>query len=266
VIGLAVAASLVLVAGIGSLLVAPGLVGSERSELALGVEAADVAPTASSAGWTMELGRSRVAVLRSDTDVRALPAEGDRAGFELVAGAVRVDATMLHVLVAGQRLLADQARFELTQEGEGFELRVQEGVVRFGERELGPGTHFVFSPGAVPAVTEPAATEPTPIEPAEPEAAPAERTRSRTDAKPAKPKWRALVQSREWAEAYTEMKRADPKSVRSSVDALMAAADAARFGGHPDEAPSYLEEVIDDYARHPMAPLAAFTLGRVHLE
>ena len=269
VVGLAVAASLLLVTGVVSLLVAQGL-GGERLEPMAGVEAADVRATAAPAEWTMELGRSRIAVLRSDTDVRALPSEGDRAGFELVAGSVRVEATMLHVLVAGQRLVADQARFELVQEGEGFELRVQEGSVRFGERELGPGTHLVFQPSAVPAVTDaagpvPAMPEATEPETSEPDATAAERTRSRAG-KSAKPKWRALVQSREWAEAYTEMKRADPKSVRSSVDALMAAADAARFGGHPDEAPSYLEEVIDDHARHPRAPLAAFTLGRVHLE
>jgi transmembrane sensor len=270
VVGLAIAASLLLVTGVVSLLVAQGL-GGERLEPMAGVEAADVRATAAPAEWTMELGRSRIAVLRSDTDVRALPSEGDRTGFELVAGAVRVEATMLHVLVAGQRLVADQASFELVQEGEGFELRVQEGSVRFGERELGPGTHLVFQPSAVPAVTNGAEPVPAVPEAAEPEAsAPdataAERTRSRAGSKSAKPKWRALVQSREWAEAYTEMKRADPKSVRSSVDALMAAADAARFGGHPDEAPSYLEEVIDDHARHPMAPLAAFTLGRVYLE
>jgi hypothetical protein len=267
VVGLAVAASLVLTAGIASLLVMRGL-SDERVEIATGTQASDVAPTA--AGWTMELGRSRVFVLRSDTDVRALPSEADRAGFELVAGAVRVEATMLHVRVAGQRLFADQARFELTRTGDGFELRVIEGIVRFGDRELGPGTHFVFDPGAIPAVAEPDAVPPEPDagppDATEPDAPSTERPRPRADAKPAKPKWRALVQSREWAEAYTEMKRADPKSVRSSVDALMAAADAARFGGHPDEAPSYLEEVVDDHARHPMAPLAAFTLGRVYLE
>jgi transmembrane sensor len=79
-------------------------------------------------------------------------------------------------------------------------------------------------------------------------------------------RWRALVQSRDWAEAYTEMKRADPKTVRASVDALMAAADAARFGGHPSEAPTYLTEVVEDHGKHAMAPLAAFTLGRVYLE
>jgi len=269
VVGLAVAASLLLVAGLGSLLVARGL--DERRELMAGVEAADMQST-SPVEWTMELGRSRIAVLRSDTDVRALPSEGDRTGFELAAGAVRVEAFALHVQVAGQRLVADEAGFELVRAGEGFELRVQTGSVRFGERELGPGTHLVFQPSAVPAVTDAEAAEPAPSgpeagepAPSDPDVAPAERSRSRGEGKQ-KPKWRALVQSREWAEAYTEMKRADPKSVRSSVDALMAAADAARFGGHPDEAPSYLEEVIDDHSRHPMAPLAAFTLGRVCLE
>jgi transmembrane sensor len=263
VVGLAVAAMLVLTGGVASLLALRGTLGEHR-EVSAPVEAADVAPVASAAGWSLEFGRSHVAVLRSGTDVRALPDEAGRAGFELVAGAVQVEATALHVRVTGQRLLADQARFELVHAGEGFELRVQAGVVRFEARELGAGTHLVFDPRTVPAAGEPAVSDAAPAALETP--APAERPRAR-DGKPAtKPKWRALVQSRAWAEAYTEMKRADPKSVRSSVDALMAAADAARFGGHPDEAPSYLDEVIDDHARHPMAPLAAFTLGRVYLE
>ena len=80
----------------------------------------------------MAIGGSSVALLTSGTDVRALPDEGERAGFELVAGAVRVDAVMLRVMVGGELLLADAASFELTlaELFTGGELSV------LGEREV----------------------------------------------------------------------------------------------------------------------------------
>jgi transmembrane sensor len=46
----------------------------------------------------------------------------------------------------------------------------------------------------------------------------------------------------------------------------MDAADAARLSGHPSNAVRYLESVVDRHARSPVAPLAAFTLGRVYLD
>ncbi len=256
--GLAVAAALVLAAGLAAWSSVREL-GHTAGE-ATGEQALDQGAGPSAAGWTMDVGQSHVVVVRGGTDLRALADEDGRAGFELLAGEVRVDAVMLRVIVAEQLLLADDATFELAVADRGFELRVIDGEVRHGDRRLVAGDRLVFDPGALAA---PAAAEPAdaPLE-----AAPLEAVSPKPRAKAAKPKWRALVQSRDWADAYTEMKRADPKTVRASVDALMAAADAARFGGHPDEAPSYLKEVLDDHPRHAMAPLAAFTLGRVYLE
>jgi transmembrane sensor len=49
-------------------------------------------------------------------------------------------------------------------------------------------------------------------------------------------------------------------------EALMDAADAARSSGRPDAAVMCLRKVLRDHSESPLAPLAAFTLGRVLLE
>jgi transmembrane sensor len=46
----------------------------------------------------------------------------------------------------------------------------------------------------------------------------------------------------------------------------MDAADAARLSGHPDASVTYLRKVLRNHRESPVAPLAAFTLGRVLLE
>ncbi|HEY0480002.1 MAG TPA: FecR domain-containing protein [Kofleriaceae bacterium] len=47
---------------------------------------------------------------------------------------------------------------------------------------------------------------------------------------------------------------------------LLLAGDVARLSGHPDAAVASLARAIELHADDPRAPLAAFTLGRVHLE
>jgi TolA-binding protein len=257
-IGWTVAAAVVLTVGIAAWPAVRALAPTTVDDA--GVLAPDETGVPAAAGWTTDVGRSRIAALRSGTDIRTLADVDGRAGLELRLGSIRVDAVALRVLVAEQLLVADAATFELDTDGRGFELRVQAGEVMFGERRLVAGDRLVFDSGheaPAAAVAEPPATAPT--VPTDPPA------RAKAKAQ-SKPKWRVLVQARDWEDAYTEMKRADPKTVRASVDALMAAADAARFGGHPDEAPTYLQEVLDLHSRHAMAPLAAFTLGRVYLE
>ena len=46
----------------------------------------------------------------------------------------------------------------------------------------------------------------------------------------------------------------------------MLAADTARRSGHVSRAPRYLRAIIDEHPEHAMAPVAAFTLGRIYLE
>ena len=53
---------------------------------------------------------------------------------------------------------------------------------------------------------------------------------------------------------------------RRDPEALMAAADVARLTGHPKAAVGWLDVVIDNHRHSPLAPLAAFSKGRLLLE
>jgi transmembrane sensor len=50
------------------------------------------------------------------------------------------------------------------------------------------------------------------------------------------------------------------------VGDLLALADVARLSGHPAEAVMPLERVLAEFPGDPQAPLAAYTLGRLHLD
>lgn len=68
----------------------------------------------------------------------------------------------------------------------------------------------------------------------------------------------------EYAEAFATIEHS-PDVVGNSADDLLLAADAARYSGHPLEATRYLERVTREHARESVAPLAAFTLGRIEM-
>ncbi|HKO53927.1 MAG TPA: FecR domain-containing protein [Polyangiaceae bacterium] len=68
----------------------------------------------------------------------------------------------------------------------------------------------------------------------------------------------------EYREAYSVLERA-PAVIGNGPEDLMLAADAARFSNHPAQATHFLERVTHEHARDSVAPLAAFTLGRIYL-
>ena len=76
--------------------------------------------------------------------------------------------------------------------------------------------------------------------------------------------WRSLGQSGDYEGAYRLL--AEGTAVEDDSEALMDAADAARLSGHAEAAVTYLRKVLRDHRAAPVAPLAAFTLGRVLLE
>jgi transmembrane sensor len=59
--------------------------------------------------------------------------------------------------------------------------------------------------------------------------------------------------------------RVNDQPAQDPVETMLAAADAARAAGHPDEGAAILKRLIDNHGRDPRAPLAQFTLGRVLL-
>jgi len=68
----------------------------------------------------------------------------------------------------------------------------------------------------------------------------------------------------EYREAYSVLEHA-PDVIGNSPEDLMLAADAARFSNHPAQATRFLERVTREHAQSSVAPLAAFTLGRIYL-
>jgi transmembrane sensor len=76
--------------------------------------------------------------------------------------------------------------------------------------------------------------------------------------------WRSLSQSGDYEGAYRLLQQSTVEDDDSG--ALLDAADAARLSGHPQVAVTYLRKVLDQHRESPVAPLAAFTLGRVLLE
>lgn len=76
--------------------------------------------------------------------------------------------------------------------------------------------------------------------------------------------WRSLSQSGDYEGAYRLLQQSTVEDDDSG--ALLDAADAARLSGHPQAAVTYLRKVLDQHRESPVAPLAAFTLGRVLLE
>lgn len=75
--------------------------------------------------------------------------------------------------------------------------------------------------------------------------------------------WRALARAGEDDAAADALRHAPTPT---SVDHLMLAADVMRRAGRPGAATRYLRAVVDDHRRDAMAPVAAFTLGRLYAD
>jgi transmembrane sensor len=200
-----------------------------------------------------------------------------QAHFEVVPNRMRsfvVEAQPYRVEVIG-------TSFDVERTADQVSVSVQRGKVRVygpqGAQDVVAGQVQRFARSAEPI--EPAQSEaspaPAPVAPAGAEAAdaaeveaaePVARARARTSKRSAKqlPEWRSLSRSGEYEAAFESLRRG--QSVDDDPVALMDAADAARLSGHPQSAVKYLERVVRDHARSPVAPLAAFTLGRVYLD
>jgi transmembrane sensor len=106
---------------------------------------------------------------------------------------------------------------------------------------------------------------PVPAPEPEPEPEPASAVPAVPTPRPVAP-WRALAQDGNYAAALAEIDREGPKSVRDLPEELLLAADAARLGGRPDRAVSFLERLVKRFPRDARAPLAEFTRGRTLLD
>jgi tetratricopeptide (TPR) repeat protein len=142
---------------------------------------------------------------------------------------------------------------------------VNEGVVRVswqdGEALLRAGDSGWFPPGGD---AETARNETAP------EAAEAEEPKSEPDAPPAASRYGNVRQAYErhasnkaFKDAFDLLEK-NPALAGTSARELMLAADVARGAGHMERAIDYLGRVLNEYSSDQRAPLAAFTLGRIH--
>ena len=190
-----------------------------------------------------------------------------RAHFEVVPNRMRsfvVEAHPYRVEVIG-------TVFEVERSAREVSVAVQRGKVRVygpqGAQDVVAGQVQRFARDAVQ--TEPAAAPEAPAaEQGDSAEERSEQTRARARmnkrSSRALPRWRSLSQSGEYEAAFESLSRGE--AVEDDPAELMDAADAARLSGHPQSAVQYLERVVRGHARSPVAPLAAFTLGRVYLD
>lgn len=208
---------------------------------------------------------------------------GDAAiEVEVLAGKLELDVTHVpgrrFVVQAGEvRVEVIGTAFSVERAPEQVVVEVARGVVRVeapgrAAVELERGARLALA--LAPAPTQvPAATrlEPsTPVEPAPaptlaPEPSPTPRVREPATSTSASKRWRTHADAGEHDEAWTLLD-AGGHVDRRDPEALMAAADVARLTRHPEQAIVWLAIVVDDHRDSSLAPLAAFTRGRLLLE
>jgi len=198
----------------------------------------------------LEDASSRLSARRVDARQVTVALESGGARFEVPAQTTRrfrVQAGAVAVETRG-------ARFRVRVAGARVELAADHGELRvsWGEehRLVRAGQSARFPDEAAPALPAPAAA-PAPVEP------PALPGSSPADA------WRAVAARGDYAAAWDELARSAPPR---RMEDLLLAADVARLSGHPAAAVAPLAQALASFADDPRAPLAAFTLGRVHLE
>jgi transmembrane sensor len=177
---------------------------------------------------------------------------------------------IVHAGVADISVLG--THFRVSREGQRVRVEVTRGrvAVKFaaGARQLIAGESSWFPP------SEPAAEEipetasgsaPNPIAEASATAFAVQPTPSASvDALSSRRRFLDHAGRAEYREAYSVLERA-PEVVGNRPEDLMLAADAARFSNHPAQATRFLERVTREHPQASVAPLAAFTLGRIYL-
>lgn len=227
---------------------------------------------------------SRAELVGTQSELEITHNTKDRVGLSLVAG--RAHFEVVHDPLRSFVVEARPYRVEVIGtvfdvERDGREVSV--GVTRGKVRVYGPrGAEDVVAgqikrwPAVVAAPSAPAALpEPAPAPAVEEEPAAQDTTAEEHAARPrpratkrgtgaALASWRSLSQSGQYDAAFDALQRTN--GVENDPAALMDAADAARLSGHAQSAVQYLVRVVNEHKASPVAPLAAFTLGRVYLD
>jgi transmembrane sensor len=205
---------------------------------------------------------SRLASLENTgRSVVLLMTEG-RATFDVKPGGPRrwsIETGLATVDVVGTRFTIDRSQSKLVVEVERGVVLVRGERVTDRVRQLTSGERLeIDGEPAAPAIPETSASA---VDVAN--ARPRSGVRPRDEAS-----WQEMAQRGDYAEAYRNLgatgiaanvKAADPEQ-------LFALADVARLSGHPADAIEPLERILAEHPRNSKAALAAFTLGRLHLD
>lgn len=206
---------------------------------------------------------------------------GDAAiTIEVLAGKLELDVTHVpgrrFVVRAGEvRVEVIGTAFSVERAPEQVVVEVARGVVRVEapdraavELERGARLALALATTQVPAATHLEPSTPAPAEPAPtlaPAPSPTPRVREPATSTSTSKRWRTHADAGEHDEAWTLLD-AGGHVDRRDPEALMAAADVARLTRHPEQAIVWLAIVVDDHRDSSLAPLAAFTRGRLLLE
>ena len=213
--------------------------------------------------------QSELEIVRNDPSRVGLKLLQGRAHFEVVPNPKRsfeVEAAPYRVVVLG-------TIFDVERSGDHVAVSVERGHVRVygphGAEDLLPGQdkrfELIAPTGGEATVVEPTVLEPVEVEAPEIDAPRQVQVRRAVNrGGHAAPSWRSLTQSGDYDAAFESLQLSP--TVQNDPSELMDAADAARLSGHPAEAVSYLERVVAGHRKSPVAPLAAFTLGREYLD
>jgi len=277
----AAGASVLVMAAVATL--ALGL-GREAETGANGSQLAAVQPAAtdqSVGGHLLRLADgSRAELAGSHSDLEVIENTEQRVSVRLVAGrahfeVVRNPGRSFVVEAVPYRVEVIGTSFDVEHSDHDVVVSVMRGKVRVygprGAEDLSAGTSKRFTAAAAvgPALPPVPAIHPELAEAPEEEPVVASdeqrvRPRARRASSGAQANWRSLTQSGQYDAAFALMQQGS--AVENDPAALMDAADAARLSGHPESAVQYLERVVRVHAASPVAPLAAFTLGRVYLD
>ncbi len=287
-------AGLVSVLAMGAVVVAVFGLGGSAERASLGLLPAEVKTKPGEGGHTLRLADgSHADLVGAHSELELVHNTKERVALRLVAGRahfeVRHDPARSFVVEAGaQRVEVIGTSFDVELDAQSVAVSVTRGKVRVygpaGATDVSAGETKRFAvsapsaqaeaaaaaqpePGKAPGVSDEAEQEPElqaqPEAQAQVEEAQAH-ARPRVKRSSGQPSWRSLTQSGQYDAAFAAMLQTS--GVDDDPAALMDAADAARLSGHPQNAVQYLERVVRDHGKSPVAPLAAFTLGRVYLD
>jgi transmembrane sensor len=207
---------------------------------------------------------ARMAPLENNARSIAVLFKTGRAVFDVHPGGSRrwsIEAGLATIEVVGTRFVVTRTTGALTVEVEHGTVLVRGERVVDRVQRLGAGERLTIErePPTVASVLSPPADD-SPAPPSRPF-----RERATHDSSPS---WRELARQGAYAQAYENL---GPDGIAgraktADLDQLLALADVARLSGHPRDAIEPLTKAVHEHSSDRGAALAAFTLGRIHID